>query len=57
MLTPVLIPVVLGGKPEDWTHERWQVVFIILAGAWFVGALAWLGIDARRKLFADRAAP
>jgi MFS transporter, ACS family, glucarate transporter len=56
MLTPVLIPVVLGGKPEDWTRERWQVVFVILASAWFVGAVAWLGIDARRKLFADQAA-
>jgi MFS family permease len=50
-LGPVLIPIVLEGLPADYTsEERWRVVFAILSAAWFVGALAWLRIDAGTPL-------
>jgi len=31
--------------------ERWAIVIAVLASVWFVGALAWLGIDASKPLF------
>ncbi len=55
MIIPVLIPKLLGFL-SDWTPaERWRVVFIVMASAWFVGAAAWLWIDASKPLFRDSA--
>lgn len=52
MISPAMTPILLEGLPADWDKVvRWQMVFAILAGAWFVAAAAWLGIDASKPLF------
>jgi MFS family permease len=33
--------------------ERWRIIFTMLAVAWFVGAVAWLFIDASKPLFKE----
>jgi MFS family permease len=54
VLSPMLIPVVLGFLPPSFTApERWQTVFAGLALAWFLGAIAWLLIDSSRPLFEE----
>jgi MFS family permease len=51
VVSPALTPHLLAlgaGRPAA---ERWQIVFAVLASAWFLGALAWLAINARKPLF------
>ena len=51
ILSPVLIPYVLAWLPDSYSPEiRWRIVFAGLAGAWFLGALAWVFIDASKRL-------
>ena len=50
-LSPLLIPYVLVWLPETLSAgQRWRIIFMGLAGAWFLAALAWLFIDAGRPL-------
>jgi MFS family permease len=56
VLGPALTPVILKAVPGSWT-VKWQVVFIVYAAAWFVGALAWLRIDAGTPLLEEKTAP
>jgi MFS transporter, ACS family, glucarate transporter len=54
ILSPILIPRVLTRLPEDFsTPQRWQWIFVGLAGAWFLGAAAWLVIDSSKPLERD----
>ena len=40
----------------DFTQsERWRIIFAGLALAWFVGAVAWLFVNAARPLFGEPA--
>jgi len=55
MITPVLIPQ-LHSSLSGSVHERWAIIMAVLAGAWFLGALAWLGIDASKPLFKEEPA-
>ena len=51
ILSPILIPRVLNRLPDHFTTpQRWQWVFAGLAGAWFLGAVAWLLIDSSKTL-------
>jgi MFS family permease len=51
IITPILIPQVLGWLPADFSPEvRWRIIFTGLAGAWFLGAVSWLFIDASKRL-------
>lgn len=50
-LGPVMTPVFLAIPPEGASaHERWALTFMILASAWFVGAAAWLFVNAGKPL-------
>ena len=49
MITPILIPVLLGSLGGDLT-ARWKGVFVVLSTVWFLGATAWLFIDASTPL-------
>jgi MFS family permease len=52
LLSPTLIPVVRDALPTGYSDaERWQLIFAGLAGAWFIGAVAWVFINAARPLF------
>ncbi len=51
MISPVMIPYVLGDTKTTIPAERWQIIFTILAGAWFIAAAAWFFIDASKPLF------
>jgi MFS family permease len=54
MLSPALIPVVLAALPSHYSDAfRWRLIFAGLSVAWFVGAAAWLLIDAGKPLFKD----
>ncbi len=55
MITPVLIPQ-LHNSLSGSVPERWLIIMAVLAGAWFIGALAWLGIDASKPLFKEEPA-
>jgi MFS family permease len=51
ILSPALIPRVLAWLPEHYTAaQRWRLIFFGLAGSWFLGAVAWLFIDAGKPL-------
>jgi len=50
MITPVLIPHLYNSLSGP-IPERWAIVMAVLAATWFVGALAWLGVDASKPLF------
>jgi MFS family permease len=51
IISPILIPYILAWLPAAWSPEqRWQVIFAGLASAWFLGAVAWLFIDASKRL-------
>jgi len=51
ILSPALIPRVLEQLPASYDPaQRWRIIFTGLAGSWFVGALAWLFIDASKPL-------
>jgi MFS family permease len=55
-LSPVLMPFVLSSLPSSYAPaDSWRLIFAGLASAWFVGAVAWLFIDASKPL-PDRAA-
>ena len=43
VLSPLMTPILLN-------YFDWPTIFAILAGGWFVAALAWLRIDASEKL-------
>jgi MFS family permease len=43
IISPSLTPLLLR-------HFDWTTVFIVLASAWFIGAVAWLFIDAGKRL-------
>jgi MFS transporter, ACS family, glucarate transporter len=52
MLSPALIPVVLAALPPGYSDAlRWRLIFAGLSVAWFVGAAAWLLIDAGKPMF------
>jgi hypothetical protein len=54
MLGPALIPIVLAALPAHCSDAfRWRLIFAGLSVAWFVGAAAWLLIDAGKPLFKD----
>jgi MFS family permease len=56
ILCPMLIPLLLDHlwPPHRYgTAERWQYVFAALASTWFIGAAAWLFVNAAKPLFAD----
>jgi MFS family permease len=53
ILSPLLIPVVKARLSGLDLEQRWRVIFVALAGAWFLGAVAWLFIDASRRLPRD----
>jgi MFS family permease len=54
-LSPLLIPYVLAALPEGMGVDvRWRLIFVGLAAAWFVAAVAWLFVDAARPLFDRR---
>jgi MFS family permease len=54
MISPAMTPVLKNNLPEGWSAGmRWQVIFAVLASAWFIAALAWLRIDASKRLFPD----
>jgi MFS family permease len=45
-----------GALPRSFAPaERWQIIFTGLAAAWFIGAVAWLFINAAKPLFPDAA--
>jgi MFS family permease len=51
ILSPALIPHVLELLPADYgAAGRWRVIFAGLACSWFLGAAAWLFIDASKPL-------
>ncbi len=53
ILSPILIPRVLTMLPADYSGpERWRIIFSGLAVSWFLGAVAWVFIDASKPLFA-----
>ena len=52
MITPILIPVLLASLGGSVT-ERWKGVFLVLSTVWFLGASAWLFIDAGTPLVPD----
>ncbi len=54
MISPIMIPYVLGDARTNIPTERWRVVFVILAIAWFVSAVTWLFIDASKPLFPEK---
>ena len=35
-------------------EEKWRGVFLVMGSAWFLAALAWIGVDASKPLFQDR---
>ncbi|MBI1914934.1 MAG: MFS transporter [Planctomycetes bacterium] len=53
IITPVLIPQLYNSLPGS-VPERWGIIMAVLAVSWFIGALAWLGIDASKPLFAPQ---
>ena len=56
ILSPVLIPRVLAILPASYSGpERWRMIFLGLAASWFLGALAWVFIDASKPLFPKEA--
>jgi MFS transporter, ACS family, glucarate transporter len=49
--SPALIPVIDRALSTDFDPtQRWRLIFIMLSSAWFVGAGAWLCINAARRL-------
>jgi MFS family permease len=48
-----LVPVVLDALGDMPVADRWRVIFLGLAGSWFVAAAAWLFIDAGTPLFEE----
>jgi MFS family permease len=58
LLSPTLTPVILAALPAAYSPaQRWRLIFVGLAGAWFVGAVAWVFINAARPLFRTETAP
>src|SRR5262249_47501528 len=54
VLSPALTPVFLNSFPEDYpAADKWKAVFACLATAWFIGAVAWLGINAGKQLLEE----
>jgi hypothetical protein len=54
MLSPALIPHVKAALLHLSPAAHWRIVFVGLAGSWFVAAAAWLFIDASRPLFSKQ---
>jgi MFS family permease len=55
MLSPALIPLVLTVLPPDYSAAlRWRLIFAGLSVSWFVGAAAWLIIDAGKPIVPER---
>lgn len=55
ILSPALIPRVLAWLPDGYsTPQRWRIIFSGLAVSWFLGAAAWLFIDASKPLFPEK---
>ena len=45
---------VVQAVPNGWeTAARWQIIFSGLAIAWFIGAVAWLFVNAGKPVFAE----
>jgi MFS family permease len=52
--SPVILPRVLAALPEDYPAAyRWRIIFVGLSASWFLGALAWVFINAARPLFPE----
>jgi MFS family permease len=55
VLSPALIPLVLDALPPDYSDAvRWRLIFAGLSLSWFVGAAAWLVINAGKPMFEER---
>jgi ACS family glucarate transporter-like MFS transporter len=52
-ISPILIPVILTMTRHFSGPERWRLIFAGLAVSWFLGALAWVFIDASKPLFSE----
>jgi MFS family permease len=51
VLCPVLIPRAMGWlQAHHGKAESWRLIFVGLAGSWFLAAAAWLFIDAGKPL-------
>jgi MFS family permease len=51
IISPILIPQVKDWVPQHYSlAQQWQIIFVGMAGAWFLAAAAWLFIDASRKI-------
>lgn len=58
ILSPILIPNVKDWLPADYPATLcWRIIFTGLAGAWFLAALAWLFIDASKRLVEPQPQP
>jgi MFS transporter, ACS family, glucarate transporter len=45
----------LAMTPDGWEPvERWRIIFIGLAGAWFIGAVAWVFVNASKPVFEEK---
>jgi ACS family glucarate transporter-like MFS transporter len=54
ILSPVLIPRALVWLSEGYSvQQSWQLILVGLTGAWFLGAISWLFIDASNRLPQD----
>jgi MFS family permease len=55
MLSPSLLPAVRAALNSRYTAvESWRITVAGLAVAWFIGAAAWLFINAGKPMFAER---
>jgi MFS family permease len=57
MISPLLTPYILTATADLPRALSWRIIFAGLAGAWFVGAVAWLFIDASRPLLGEAVPP
>jgi hypothetical protein len=57
MISPLLTPYILSATADLPRALSWRIIFTGLAGAWFVGAVAWLFIDASKPLLGEPARP
>ncbi len=53
MISPLLTPYILTATADLPPALSWRIIFAGLAGAWFVGAVAWLFIDASKPLLGE----
>jgi MFS family permease len=47
---PIFIPTLNAALMDYPPGQRWIVIFTVLASAWFIGAVAWIFIDASKPI-------